>query len=335
MEAIWQALGVYRQALYSQFTPGVDTGASATFIVCDIVAHLPDEVELIWRKKWDSVKVLYILARYFGLFYILSHLIVNSLPVSYELTITPRRTYTSRSSCKNHFFIYSTIGGGVCAHLLINSIFFLRMYALYGCTRRALICWASFVLVMLGFESYGGAWSAIRAVRHAIPPPLPEWTGCLTAPVEYHTGVLFASIPTLIEGIVYFVATARKLNTLIPTHPTITSMEVKSIQRFSPLAAALFQDGAFWSLAITVLSALCTWVAIYRQGLYILNVTSWIHTVFSCGAAHIVLNLRRIAARQEQGTMRSQGQKTRLETLRFAEIVTSSSSTSHPSKSLA
>ncbi|KAH6912865.1 hypothetical protein BKA70DRAFT_1559318 [Coprinopsis sp. MPI-PUGE-AT-0042] len=294
-----QVFGVYRQGLYSH-------AAALTYIVCDIVGHLPDEVELIWRRKnWDAVKVMYFIGRYFGPLYILSLLIINSLPVSYEV-------------CKNFFFLYGSICGGIIASVLINSIFFLRMYALYGRTPRALISWAAFILVIIGLESYGTAWSAIRAVQHVMPAPFPEWTGCTTAPMPY-TGNLYACIPSILGGLVYFVATARKLKEHSQEYPTITSIEAKYIQRISPLSAALFQDGAFWFLLITLLSALCIWGANFEHGLYIVHVTAWIHTVYSCCASHIILNLRKIA-RLPEGNSISRGNRSWMEPIQFAEM---------------
>ncbi|KAH6912864.1 hypothetical protein BKA70DRAFT_778193 [Coprinopsis sp. MPI-PUGE-AT-0042] len=198
------------------------------------------------------------------------------------------------------------------------------MYALYGCNRRATICWAAFSLVTLGLKGYGGVWSGIMAVESTVHPPFPGWTGCLAVSGRYQTGIIISSITAVIEALVFFIATAWKLKQ--HNYPLMTSMEAKFIQRLSPLSAALFQDGAFWLLAITVLSALLTLVAIYQR-VYLLYVTAWIHTVSSCGASHIVLNIRGVAARQQQGSTRLQGQKSRMETLRFAEVLTPPSST--------
>lgn len=309
---IVQALGVYRRSLYSH-------DAALTCIVCDIAANLPDEVELIWRKKrWDVVKVVYFLGRYFGPIYILSLLIVNSLPVSYDF-------------CKNHFLYYGSIAGGIVASVLINAIFFLRMYALYGRTPQALFGWMSFVLVIIGLQSYGTAWSAIRAVENTMPPPFPEWTGCLTAPMPY-TGNLYACVPSIISGLVYFVATAKKLKEHSEEYPTITSVEAQYIQRISPLSAALYQDGAFWFLLITILSALCIWGANYRQGLYIVHVTAWIHTVYSCSSSHVILNLRKVS-RDPYGSALSEGSRSWVDPIRFAEIPAPPNSTADTGES--
>ncbi|KAH6912862.1 hypothetical protein BKA70DRAFT_778019 [Coprinopsis sp. MPI-PUGE-AT-0042] len=348
MDAI-QALGVYHRAAYSQC-------AALTCIVCDIIVHLPDEIELIWWKKWDVVKVLYILARYFALFYVLSYLLVYSLPVPYEV-----RGFSS-SWCFADFLNRDQVlqepllmvlhhvgvclrgcsgwhlklirGGQIGTHLPVNAILiFLRMYALHGRTHRAAMFWGSFSVVMVGLHSYGGVWSGITAVKNAVHLPFPGWTGCMTAGGGFQTGVLVASISTVIEGLVYFVATARKLKQ--HSDPAATNVEAKftGIQRLSPLSAALFQDGAFWFLAITVLSALLIGFATYQHGLYLLYVTAWIHTIFSCGASHIVLNLRGIAARQEDGSTGSKGHKFWTKPIIFAQGPIPSSSLVHTDES--
>ncbi|KAH6912863.1 hypothetical protein BKA70DRAFT_1218959 [Coprinopsis sp. MPI-PUGE-AT-0042] len=133
-----EALAVYHRSVYSQF--------------CDIIAHLPDEIELIWR--------------YFGLFYVLSYLVGHSVPVSYELQ-------ESLVTILHHVRIFRWIS----------------RHSSYGQRDNLL---ADVRPLWAHPTSYGGVWSGIRAVKYAVPPPFPGWTGCLTAGGGYQTGVLVA-----------------------------------------------------------------------------------------------------------------------------------------------
>ncbi|EFI26743.1 hypothetical protein CC1G_15667 [Coprinopsis cinerea okayama7 len=60
--------------LQHAFSAMVDSDYSragaVTFVVCDIISHFPEEVKHIWQKKWTPIKVLYIIARYYTLLFL-------------------------------------------------------------------------------------------------------------------------------------------------------------------------------------------------------------------------------------------------------------------------
>ncbi|KAF9552736.1 hypothetical protein CPC08DRAFT_260553 [Agrocybe pediades] len=70
--------------------------ASTTVLAYDIFSTFPEEVQFIWKAKWSFPKILYILARYYGLFY-LSVQIYISTSYDIPLHVTAKVTFGSGS----------------------------------------------------------------------------------------------------------------------------------------------------------------------------------------------------------------------------------------------
>ncbi|KAJ2913010.1 hypothetical protein MD484_g7402, partial [Candolleomyces efflorescens] len=74
--AQWQGLLLLLRVDQDQ---GYSKAASLTFLICDICSTFYDEVRYIWRRNWTFTKVLYLLARYYGLFLLIAMLVASSI----------------------------------------------------------------------------------------------------------------------------------------------------------------------------------------------------------------------------------------------------------------
>ncbi|KAF4617305.1 hypothetical protein D9613_006278 [Agrocybe pediades] len=67
------------------------TVASLVFLLWDVIITLEDEVRLVWSQKWNSMKVLYIVVRYFST--------LAQIPLLLKGTILPVPFRYTRSDC--------------------------------------------------------------------------------------------------------------------------------------------------------------------------------------------------------------------------------------------
>ncbi|KAF8988954.1 hypothetical protein BDQ17DRAFT_1373734 [Cyathus striatus] len=108
--------------------------AAITSLVYDIIYNFTDEVKYIWGgMKWSLPKLLYIIARYSGLFYLLSANFFRS-PIQnrYAEVSHHVRIRTCSSSMWFHTFGAHVPPGSV------DLIFILRVCALYGNSKRGM-----------------------------------------------------------------------------------------------------------------------------------------------------------------------------------------------------
>ncbi|KAJ2915210.1 hypothetical protein MD484_g5190, partial [Candolleomyces efflorescens] len=205
MDALWAALKVSKNAGYS-------TAAALTFMICDILSNFEDEIKYIWRSRWNFVKMLYIVSRYYSVIYVLA----------------------------------GTFFSGV----ILNVIFILRIYALYARSRRVLVIFVVLYLIELAFELYTISWTGKDVINNVIPPPVPMWHGCLTR-VHDSRRTLLAWIPAIVGSFIFFVATMMRFKESI-TNPNGERVNILNDWSYvSPMIMVFFRDGAFYFIVIT------------------------------------------------------------------------------------
>ncbi|KAF6742800.1 hypothetical protein DFP72DRAFT_936564 [Ephemerocybe angulata] len=107
------------------------------FVTCELANSLEDEVRYIWRGQLNKVKVIYLLARYFGLAGLISNVLV--------LLVGPlSSTTTPVAHCRIWFTAMSVVSCSVL--FAIDAISMLRVYALY---RRSVKIGAFFASVLI------------------------------------------------------------------------------------------------------------------------------------------------------------------------------------------
>ncbi|TEB31400.1 hypothetical protein FA13DRAFT_365354 [Coprinellus micaceus] len=136
--------------------------ASMALVVAEIWNSLPEEVSLIWRAEWNSIKILFLLVRYF--------IFVDSGVVLYYTW-----SASTLKQCLRSFATGTTMMAvGV---VVAEVILYLRVFALSG---RSQWVGALLAILFVGFHGTTFVFVAkfVRSLQYA-PSPVPTIIGCL------------------------------------------------------------------------------------------------------------------------------------------------------------
>jgi len=215
-----------RSAISQSLSTNYLSVSSVAFLYYDFVISLRLEVDHIWKSKWTLVKVLYLLARYLGL-------AEAAFVFFVDIKLQP-----SKSMCNGYLWI-SIFGGSVLIAQVVNAIFILRIHALYGHSRKALIS----LVCVFALNFVPSLYALITRFRDEqliqLPIPLPL-AGCLVdEPHDEAMTSLSAWVPNLFISFVFFILTFIKFISYIHSQgPRLGN------RRFiSPLQMTFFQDG--------------------------------------------------------------------------------------------
>jgi len=137
---------------------GMKYGSTAglTMFFYDTILTFPNEVKYLWRGKFTIVKFCFLINRYVALC-VLSFALLSSVLPSYD-----------QSTC-NRFILVVPLLGGIVLTYSINTVMFLRIYALYGRNKTLGFALAVYLLAELGV----GLWSILtpRVHPYILPGP--------------------------------------------------------------------------------------------------------------------------------------------------------------------
>ncbi|KAF6758703.1 hypothetical protein DFP72DRAFT_179303 [Ephemerocybe angulata] len=145
--------------------------AITVFAFAEALHCLPLEISLIWARKWNLGKVLYLLARYL--------VFVELIGPAPFISLSPN---LSVSQCQWVFVFGALLT--VVEVTVAESILFLRVYAIGGTDRRL----GAFLLtIFVGIHSaaYALLFKFITSIVYA-PSPYPELIPCYTFKAEAH-----------------------------------------------------------------------------------------------------------------------------------------------------
>ncbi|KAJ2919100.1 hypothetical protein MD484_g1327, partial [Candolleomyces efflorescens] len=235
---------------------GYSRAAALTFLIYDILSLLEDEIELVWRKKWSFMKVLYLIERYYGLGAIIIMIIVylirlDSCTSALTTRITrPTTELTYPTSCSTYIRAMSLAGSKFCV-VVIDTICIIRIYALYESNKKVLAVLVSIALCEFTFGFYA-IWQ-LTEFETAAPrssDPLLARAGCLTlaaevTPLKLRMYLANCVFTTANSGL-YFLLSLYKLRVYLVDRssgrvrlPLLMKMSV-----ISPLLRAFFRDAA-------------------------------------------------------------------------------------------
>ncbi|EIM82507.1 uncharacterized protein STEHIDRAFT_161044 [Stereum hirsutum FP-91666 SS1] len=136
------------------------SGAALAWLVYDVI-------DQIWRSKWSKIKILYLFARYYVLFTLAIHVAVNTnTTVSLKLYVSER------------WFWFRGFNGPFISTVLAESLFAIRIWALYQQSRKILVL----IFVALSIEVALSAVficlevSSLTVIERPLNFPIP---GCL------------------------------------------------------------------------------------------------------------------------------------------------------------
>ncbi|KAL6304069.1 hypothetical protein BKA93DRAFT_826060 [Sparassis latifolia] len=107
--------------------------AALAWLVFDVIITLGQEYEFIWKARWSFPKVLYLAARYYGLFNLAYY-----ISVSLSSTVSEDVSFTSHELGNDHVPIscrawvwFDGFSNSVFFTTTVNMLFVLRVHALY------------------------------------------------------------------------------------------------------------------------------------------------------------------------------------------------------------
>ncbi|KAI1788680.1 hypothetical protein LXA43DRAFT_1024636 [Ganoderma leucocontextum] len=240
--------------------------ASAAFLVWDLITTLDDEVEYIWGSANTLPKYLYFISRYFGL--------LGQLVVSTNLVPMFCFDYLVWS----FGFLFTLI-------LSVELSLMLRIDALYGKSRKVRVLMGFGFLAEIAFGFWLNLASYPAVARHLVEfPSVIPIRGCLLDhPIALYRLSWF---PILAFETVLFLLNVAKCISHCPLENT-------------PLIYRLFRDGSLY-FTIIVVSMIGLTIAQYLNSEAAPPLVVWISVVFSYSGCHLLLSLRKIAARRQR-----------------------------------
>jgi len=183
--------------------------------------------------------------------------------------------------------------GDILFTTFVNMLFSLRMYALFGGDKRVLGFFVALCIAEYGAEFYTVFVSAQTATRAAfLAPPGVPIPGCLTVGLPERL-TLIAWIPNLTVNSLFFIVSMFKLWKWTGTHGTLRSAHGSGPTVFD----VILRDGTvfyFVTMAVVVVNMVTALIQGARLNLL---TTPWLITAYSFSGAHIILNLRKAAAK--------------------------------------
>ncbi|KAG1763305.1 hypothetical protein EDD22DRAFT_887559 [Suillus occidentalis] len=128
--------------------------AGSSILIYDHMLTLPEEITFIWRRPKALPAMLFLLNRYFALFANISSLVVYFQPV------------ISDESCSK-FSLYRELALFL-QGVIVSVIMAMRLYALYGCSKRLLI-WIVIVMFVLGAVCCAGTFGQYSGDVDVVP----------------------------------------------------------------------------------------------------------------------------------------------------------------------
>ncbi|KIM57302.1 hypothetical protein SCLCIDRAFT_28912 [Scleroderma citrinum Foug A] len=130
---------------------GLQTHMAVTVLLLyDYFLTLDDEIEFIWKRlSWNSSTVLYLLLRYFGTLYNLTATVFMFIPATDNTYDSFDSDYENSyilliNKAAGQFVLGADSWAGSVIWWMVQVILLLRLYALYGCSKRLLVLMVTF-----------------------------------------------------------------------------------------------------------------------------------------------------------------------------------------------
>ncbi|TBU23152.1 hypothetical protein BD311DRAFT_768988 [Dichomitus squalens] len=240
--------------------------ACTAFLFWDLSTTLDEEVEYVWGSANTFPKYLYFISRYLGLLgqFVLS---TNVVPIF----------------CFDYLMI--SFGFLLMLILSVELSLMLRIDALYGNSRRVRFLLGFAFLVEMAFSLWLNMASIPYITHHLAEfPPAVLVRGCLLD----RTDVMYvlAWVPITVFETILFVLNAIKCISYSPLDN-------------APLIYRLFRDSSLY-FAIVLLFTLFVTIGEVLWPAAATPVVVWMPAVFSYSGSHLLLSIRKIAARRQR-----------------------------------
>lgn len=250
------------------------------WLVYDIALTLEPEVEFIWKARWSFPKILYILARYYGLFNLTYYL---SIALSTSVSVPYCERWIWFDGFSNSVFFTTTV----------NLLFVFRISALFEGKRSML----AFLLFLYAAEFIIEVIVTVLTLRGVAivprPPGLPT-RGCSSASAP--TLTLVSWITCLIVACIFWMLTTYRLARNMGVRTWFNLKLVATRVRGYPIMDVFYRDGSLFFGMIFVVILLNT---VFNQlgGVYLAIGQPWLSAAYSVAGSRLVLNLKSISRR--------------------------------------
>ncbi|KAG8908810.1 hypothetical protein FRB99_003048 [Tulasnella sp. 403] len=263
-----------------------------TLLAYDWLSNIPDEVQLIWLKKWTASTYMYIFLRVFPL-------AMQSFETGFSIS-----KVKSLKSCRNFWWTYTSIGILIqifAIQLLLQG----RVYALYGCSWKILVVNGILWLGSAAAVAYTLSQELPRILVFLVPKPIKGCWGAVPSKM-YEPFVPAAAYETYLWCIVAYKAY---------THLSAYRKARLSALRSEALLAILVRDSFLWfSAAALLMIGNIISIKLAKDGynFLCLPITQF---ATSAGGCRLILNVRRAYFAEHDST-----EQTHLETFLAAPI---------------
>lgn len=291
LSSLVEELELFQETLNQIYTFNYITTAVFVILLYDTVLTFSKEVKFIWSKPIAFSKVLYIIARYYGLL---------SSGIVFFMTVLPAR---SLNSCRIYLKWYASAGPQI-NEVVVNLVLLLRIYALYGRNKRLLYLIVPIFLAESGLVIYGGAASGVQDNRNLQAMPaisdissLPSCFFYFKAPPSYRI-TLAAWIPAGIQAATFFALSVYK----VYEKTTITHREFWSLSeglKIPELMRVIFLDGVIFYFANTAVIVISV-TALFLEHNCFSGLSALIEIlIYSLCGCHFILHLYEIGNPQQ------------------------------------
>lgn len=278
------------EAVQQTYMVNLAAAAALTWLAYEIIHTMVLEISHVWKAEFTIHKVLYYVVRYWTLYSMIFTLAVNT------------NTSVPLHFCR-HWFWYRAITGPLVITTAGEALFLIRIYAIYGRSRK-ILC----LIVPLYLAQFvGGLVSAILEVGSiSATPRSPGFPipGCLATLPQYAQLNYMSWGISMVASCVYFLLTLYKfVISLYPPGSRAQHPSIFELRHLAPIFYLFIRDGTFYFFVVFVsnlLNLIFTGVlansALEQMG------TAWLMATYGVTSCRLYLNLRNSVANGGQLT---------------------------------
>ncbi|KAF8519464.1 hypothetical protein JB92DRAFT_3094941 [Gautieria morchelliformis] len=272
--------------------------AGATAWVCyDIFLTFGQEVAYIWKGRWSTAKIFYLISRYYSL----THLIVT-------LSVVTKPQHSTHV-CRGWQW-FSAYSGPIISTAAVHVLLIMRLYAIYGHDYRMLFLLSSLYLINISVSilaivvhllipvttqtAISVAAVVLRGIQTIPQSAALPISGCLANGDPRSNLLLVAWIPKIVIDLIFFVLTLVKFIQVVRRlSGTTLSTIFREGNKLAPLLTLFVKDGAVWFVVVFASDLQASYFAIAHANGPLENMgVAWLVATVAIASSRLVLRLR-------------------------------------------
>ncbi|KAF8490211.1 hypothetical protein JB92DRAFT_3100740 [Gautieria morchelliformis] len=255
--------------------------AGATAWVCyDIFLTFGQEVAYIWKGRWSTAKLFYLISRYYSL----THLIVT-------LSVVTKPQHSTHV-CRGWQW-FSAYSGPIISTAAVHVLLIMRLYAIYGRDNRMLffLCLLYFINISTAISVSTVVLRGIQTIPQSAALPIP---GCLANGDPRSNLLLVAWIPKIVIDLIFFILTLVKFIQVVRClSGTALSTILREGNKLAPLLTLFVKDGAVWFVVVCASDIQAAYFIIAKATDPLQDMgVAWLVATVAIASSRLVLRLR-------------------------------------------